>query len=177
MAITDTNQHVNRHIYMVMDRPHYSIAIAKDIHFSALLTLLLKAILDDTLPPRSELELLLVFLLNAETAERIHSSYFTEALSDWVTRLMKGIEAATFTPSLKRRSPWVDTETLSQSQTTPSSSFIALLNHAVGDATVVNPAPPTEPRFAIRTIQSHDYDGEGRLTFNVQWALEGSQDT
>jgi hypothetical protein len=58
-----------------MDRPHYRVAMAKDIYFSALLTLLLRAILDDTLPSRSELELLLVFLLNAETAERIHSSF------------------------------------------------------------------------------------------------------
>jgi hypothetical protein len=119
-----------------------------------------------------------VFLLNAETAERIHSSYFTEALSDWVTRLMKGIEAATFTPFLnKHRSLWIDTETPSQSRTTPSSSFITLLNDAVGDTTVAIAAPPTEPRFAIRTIKNHGYDGEGRLSFNVQWALEGSQDT
>jgi hypothetical protein len=91
---------------------------------------------------------------------------------------MKGIEAATFTPSLnKRRSLWIDAETPSQSRTTPSSSFVALVNDAVGDTTVAIPAPPTEPRFKIRTINDHDYDGEGRLTFNVQWELEGSQDT
>ena len=88
IAITDTNQHEYRHNSMAMDQPHYRVAMAKDIYFSALLTLLLRAILDVTLPSRSELELLLVFLLNAETAERIHSSFFTEALSDWVTRLM-----------------------------------------------------------------------------------------
>jgi hypothetical protein len=46
------------------------------------LTLLLRAIIDDSLPSHSELELLLAFLLHAETTERIHSSSFTEALSD-----------------------------------------------------------------------------------------------
>jgi hypothetical protein len=159
-------------------QPHYSTAMAKDMYLTALLTLLLRAILDDTLPPQTELDLLLVFILSAETAERIHSTYFTDALSDWVTRLMKGIEAATFTPSLNKcRTLWNDTEAPSQYRPTPSSSFIALLNDAVGGTTVAITTPSTEPRFAIQTINSHGYDEDGRLSFNVQWALEGSQDT
>jgi TorA maturation chaperone TorD len=86
-----------------MDQQHYRVAMAKDVYFSALLTLLLRAIIDDTLSSYSELELLLAFLLHAETAERIHNSFFTEALSDWVTRMIKGIKAATFTPSGRKR--------------------------------------------------------------------------
>ncbi len=70
-----------------------------------------------------------------------------------------------------------DTATLSQSRSTPSTSFVALLNDAVGDTTVAIPKPPTEPRFRIRTIKDHNYDGEGRLIFDVQWKLEGSHDT
>jgi hypothetical protein len=161
-----------------MDQQHYRVAMAKDIYFSALLTLLLRAIIDDTLPSYSELELLLAFLLNAETAERIHNSIFNEALSDWVTRVMKGIEAATFTPSRrKRRSRMLSSETLSLPLSPPSTSSTALLNDAIGTATVVTPTPSTPTRFVVRSINNHEFDGRGRLTFNVQWEGKGSLDT
>jgi hypothetical protein len=161
-----------------MDQQHYRVAMAKDIYFSALLTLLLRAIIDDNLPSYSELELLLAFLLHAETAGRIHNSFFTEALSDWVTRMIKGIEAATFTPSgHMRRSRILESETPSLSLSTPPSSFTALLNDAIGKETVIIPTPSTPPRFKVRAINDHDIDGRGRLSFNVQWEGEGSLDT
>ncbi len=61
-----------------------------------ILTLLLRAIIDDSLPGHVELDLLLAFLLQSEKMELIHTTFFAEALSDWVPRLLKGIKAATF---------------------------------------------------------------------------------
>jgi hypothetical protein len=160
-----------------MDQQHYRVAMAKDIYFSALLTLLLRAIIDNSLPSHSELELLLAFLLHAETAERIYNSFFTEALSDWVTRLIKGIEAATFTPSgHKRRAGILESETPSLSLSTSPSSFTALLNDVIGKETVVISTPSTPPRFKVLSINDHDIDRRGRLSFNVQWEGEGLLD-
>jgi hypothetical protein len=48
----------------------------------------LRAILDDSLPGHVELDLLLAFLLQYEKMESIHPSFFVEALSDWVPRLL-----------------------------------------------------------------------------------------
>jgi hypothetical protein len=151
-----------------MDQLHYRVAMANDIYFSTLLTLLLRAIIDDSLPSHSELEHLLAFLLHAKTAERIHSSFFTEALSDWVTRLIKGIEAATFIPSgHKRRTQILESETSSLSLSTSPSSLTAMLNNVIGKETVVTSTPSTPPRFKVLSIDDHEIDGRGRLSFNV----------
>jgi hypothetical protein len=78
--------------------------MAKEMYLTALLTLLLRAILDDSLPGHIELGLLLTFLMQSDKMESIHPSYFMDALTDWVPRLMKGIEDATLiTIQHKRR--------------------------------------------------------------------------
>jgi hypothetical protein len=103
---------------------------------------------------------------------------FTEALSEWVTRLIKGSEAATFTPSgHKRRARILASETPSLSLSTSPSSFTALLNDVISKETVVISTPSTPPRFKVLSIDDHEIDGRGRLSFNVQWEGEGSLDT
>jgi hypothetical protein len=65
--------------------------MAKDLYLTMLITLLLRAILDDSLPGHIELGILLTFLLQSDKTEAINSSYFIDALDNWVPRLMKGI--------------------------------------------------------------------------------------
>jgi hypothetical protein len=163
-----------------MDHFHYKIAMAKDVYLTALLTLLLRAIIDDSLPFHSELELLLTFLLQSEATEKIHSTFFTEALSDWVTRLMRGIEAATFIPSChKRRALSITPETPSLSLSTSTSSFTAMMTDAIGmgKEIVATSTPSTPPRFKVLSIDDHKIDGRGRLSYKVQWEGAGSLPT
>jgi hypothetical protein len=152
--------------------------MAKDLYLTALITLLLRAILDDSLLGHIELGLLLMFLLQSDKTEAINPAYFIDALSDWVPRLMKGIEDVfSITIQHKRHatSPVVEPST---SLSTPSWSFMALMNDAMWTGTASTSVPSTPPRYKVSLIRKHTYNSvDGRLAFMVNWEGEDAVPT
>jgi hypothetical protein len=124
------------------------------------------------------LELLLTFLLQSDKMESIHPSSFIDALSDWVPRLMKGIEGAThITIQHKQRaaSPVLEPST---SLSTPSSSLMALMYDAMWTETATTLVSSTPPRYKVRLIDNHTYnDVTGRLEYRVNWEGEDAVPT
>jgi hypothetical protein len=121
----------------------------------------------------------LYFLLQSEKMESIHPSFFVEALSDWVPRLLKSIEDATFiTIQHKRRAASPAFAGPPTTLSTPSTSLMALMYDAMCTETDTTPVPSTPPRFKVCVIDKHTYNKViRRLEYNVHWEGVGSVTT
>jgi hypothetical protein len=111
--------------------------------------------------------------------ESIHPSFYVEALSGWVPRLLKSIKDATFiTIQHKRRAASPALAGPSTALSTPSTSLMALMYDAMYTETATTLVPTTPPRYKVRVIDDHTYDKvTERLEYNVHSEGEGSVPT
>jgi hypothetical protein len=129
-----------------------------------LLTLTLQACIDEVEDIGGELKALHTFLVKSHVIHRVHPSFRSGALSDWVDRLRQGIQGASkCLVSPRRRRPVNSTSngiSPAASLSTPSSSFMALMMDALGnpeETPIILESKTSPPRYSVERINNHGY--------------------
>jgi hypothetical protein len=130
-----------------------------------LLTQLVRSIVYDNIPSKTEMAKLHTFLNNLDVFEAQHPAHASAALEDWVPRLLDGIATSSL---LTIQHPPL----MLQASTEQSNHYMDSVLDAIATVPCCHDALTPEPRFTVRSIIGHKIVGEN-LTYWVQW--EGNE--
>jgi hypothetical protein len=136
-----------------------------------LLTQLVRSIVDESIPSRTEIVRFHTFLNNLGVFEAQHPAHASAALEDWVPRLLDGI---TTSSRLNVQHPPL----MLQASTEQSNHYMDSVLDAIATVPLSTSNPDchealiSEPRFTVRNVIGHRIIGE-ELSYWVQW--EGNE--
>jgi hypothetical protein len=141
--------------------------MTKEQCLETLLTQLVRSIVYENIPSKTEIVKFHTFLNNLGVFEAQHPVHATAALEDWVPRLLDGIATSS---RLTIQHPPLMLQASTQQSTLYMDSVLDAM--ATVPQSSSNPCCHTalipEPRFTVRNVIGHKIEG-GKLSYWVQW--------
>jgi hypothetical protein len=122
---------------------------------------LVRSIVYDNIPSKTEMAKLHTFLNNLDVFEAQHPAHASASLEDWVPRLLDGIATSS---RLTIQHPPL----MLQASTEQSNHYMDSVLDAIATVPCCHEALTPEPRFTVSYIMGHKIVGE-QLSYWVQW--------